>query len=116
MISFLDGPAHGESLNLRRAPVMLRVVHGHGWDALDMPDDEPRSNESVWVYVQVGTPMVGHIRASRKELRGAFASATYRLLPVQPSPFYLSNEQWGLWCEVNESNLLAVRAGLEKVK
>ena len=52
MIRFLDGPADGTELNLRRAPRFLRVVIAPGGrvDALDMLDDVAKPEEAIHVY------------------------------------------------------------------
>jgi len=57
MTRFLDGPAEGVTLMLRRAPIYLRVVHrGTEWDALDALDDRPTPDETIYVYVLHGEP------------------------------------------------------------
>jgi hypothetical protein len=52
--TFIDGPAAGAGMNLRRAPVFLRVVEVieqmGTFDALDQLEDEPREGERVHVY------------------------------------------------------------------
>lgn len=52
MIRFLDGPADGTELSLRRAPRFLRVVvDAKGRiDALDLLDDVAGAGETVHVY------------------------------------------------------------------
>jgi hypothetical protein len=51
MTTFLDGPAKGQCLSLRRSPELLRVVELNGkWDALDQPEDEPKPGEKVHIY------------------------------------------------------------------
>lgn len=53
MAAFVDGPAEGLRLSLRRCPMYLRLVLDRstgGWDALDQPDDAPRESEDVYVY------------------------------------------------------------------
>jgi hypothetical protein len=52
MTTFLDGPAKGQHLMLKASPKILRVVvdgKGH-WDALDLPSDKPRPDETVHLY------------------------------------------------------------------
>lgn len=58
MVRFLDGPAQGVSLMLRNAPETLRVVRSSAgdWDALDEPGDEPREDETIFVYRRSGPP------------------------------------------------------------
>jgi hypothetical protein len=52
IVTFVDGPAEGESLDLRRAPYFLRVVRGIDgkWDALDQLDDDPAMGETIFIY------------------------------------------------------------------
>jgi hypothetical protein len=61
MARFLDGPAEGVTLDLRRAPTYLRAVSRPGgyvgsrlrqrpWDALDLPEDRRNPDEVVEVY------------------------------------------------------------------
>lgn len=49
MIEFLDGPAGNKTLELRRAPVYLRVVidADGNIDALDQLDDRPKEDERI---------------------------------------------------------------------
>lgn len=54
MTTFLDGPAKGQTLILKRSPEILRVVlepKTRKWDALDQPEDAPRPGEMVYIYV-----------------------------------------------------------------
>ena len=56
MTRFLDGPAAGNALMLRRAPLFLRVTidaAGGKVDALDQLDDDPQDGETVHVYRQL---------------------------------------------------------------
>lgn len=60
MARFLNGPAKGVSMDLRRCPNYLRLVNvslgrsanapRRGWDGLDQPDDEPHGFED-WLEV-----------------------------------------------------------------
>lgn len=109
----LDGPAVGQEFVLRRAPVMLRVVHGpRGWDALDQPEDSPADNETVYVYRMEGEATVIHvsIRGAGRKNAGYYASGHYRLLNEQPHPMHTrTNAAWAAWCELNRDKLLAGR-------
>lgn len=51
-VQFLDGPASGTTVGLRRAPNYLRVVIGANGkvDALDLLSDTPREDEKIHVY------------------------------------------------------------------
>lgn len=115
MIELLDGPAAGQTLNLRRAPVMLRIVESKGkWDGLDQPDDEPRRGETVHVYIQVGTTMQGHIRSSKPGVGGFFVHAKYRYFPDQPSVEHVREKSaWAAWCDENKPVLLEMKKALE---
>ena len=85
MIRFLDGPAEGVRLELRAAPEALRVVIDHTgtWDALDQPGDEPRADETVFVYRRLALPAVIHVDFVLKGrcMSKTFASADYRFVP-----------------------------------
>ncbi|MEM1207731.1 MAG: hypothetical protein AAGI54_00560 [Planctomycetota bacterium] len=106
MITFLDGPAADITLVLQRAPVFLRaVVTKRGeWDALDLPDDEPKAGEQIHIYVRQGTPIVGFIdyRTGPKGGRRAghpFASAEYRYAAEQPPDGVARDtKRWQAWC------------------
>ena len=84
MTTFLDGPAKGEVLRLKAAPLFLRVVqNGPCFDALDMPGDEPEPTELVYVYLRTG---------------GTFTTATYQLLDRQPTDDEARNiALWQAW-------------------
>lgn len=98
MTRFLDGPAAGVVLMLRRAPVYIRVVRGRQWDALDQLDDTPEPDELVTAYQRVGNAGTVHIDFTRK--RSAwFATATYRVVPDQPPDRVVrSTYLWRAWC------------------
>lgn len=87
MVSFINGPAAGQILAIRRAPLLLRVVHnGTDWDALDHPADTPSPNETIHVYERVGEASSAHVcsRSRGRSLSGWYAVATYRHFPEQP--------------------------------
>ncbi len=107
MITFLDGPAAGQTLTLQRTPVLLRVVHvGENVDALDQLDDLASSNESITVYRMTDAPSHCHVdyrdpKTGRR--RGEWRRmATYAVLPEQPDDATLrDNEAWKAWCRAN---------------
>jgi hypothetical protein len=114
VIRFLDGPAAGVSLMLRRAPVVLRVVsrpprgkddtvaHGLAWDALDQLDDLPEPRETVHVYRRQRDPTWFHlcIRGKGKRAAGFYAVADYRLYWRQPDgTITRDTAAWRAWCE-----------------
>lgn len=89
MTKFLDGPAAGIVLALRRSPTFLRVVRARyareseqEWDALDQPSDAPRMGEDVHVYRCVSRSGVVCVRARKGG--GCFALAEYRYHEAQP--------------------------------
>lgn len=104
MITFLDGPAAGETLQLRRVPLLLRVVQGRvgAWDALDQLDDEPRKTESIHVYRRRDDLGIGSIHlCGRGKARGAsgrYYVCSYSVLPEQPADYEMrTNEAWAAW-------------------
>lgn len=100
MIHFLDGPAKGVSLALRRAPEFLRVVLDHAtWqlDALDQLDDEPKASESIYVYRLAGDVGRGFFCRRGKGCL-TFVEADYRLFDVQPADEEVRDrERWQAW-------------------
>jgi hypothetical protein len=107
MTRFVDGPAEGQVLELRRAPVFLRVVrNGDTWDALDQLDDTPKASEAITVYELVGEPARAHINAARRAGGCRWISiATYKLLDgEQPADAILRDTgSWRSWtCAENE--------------
>lgn len=104
MTTFLDGPAQGQHLSLRRSPLYLRVVcdaAGH-WDALDQIDDTPAPGETIHAYRRAGAATVCHllIRGNRDGRRsGWYSSAQYLHLREQPSATELRDTAlWQAWC------------------
>lgn len=104
MIEFLDGPAMGKTLTLRRGPFFLRIVcNPQGkWDGLDQLKDRPSMAEDVFVYLMCEDRGSVHIRASRRENSGWLQMALYRLCPEQPDLKILrSNVLWQEWAKAN---------------
>lgn len=85
MTTFLDGPAAGVALTIRRTPRLLRVVRSWTgrWDALDQLGDEPKPWEEITVYRLVGVTGIACRRSGRG--RGCFPMATYRVVEPQPA-------------------------------
>jgi hypothetical protein len=104
MTTFLDGPAEGQTLLLKRAPIFLRVVKGGGkWDALDQPEDQPTPDEEIYAYRIEGEPGVCHVDV-RGARGGFYTLAQYRLVPTQPEDRELRNTMsWRRWCLANQS-------------
>lgn len=104
MITFKGGPAEGQSLCLKRAPILLRVVRDStgNWDALDRLDDMPRLDERIYAYVRDGTPGWVHIDGTRGGRRygETLLSASYYFCEKQPSDEVARNTaSWREWCE-----------------
>lgn len=98
MTTFLDGPAAGQTLMLRRAPMFLRVTAAHGaFDALDQLEDKPRPEEYVYVYKITGNPGRVHINRG-KQGSGWYTMAEYKIVPVQPGQDVLKHaDNWHNW-------------------
>lgn len=110
MTTFIDGPAAGVSLDLRRAPIMLRVVcdTAGSWDALDQEDDQPKGNELIFVYIIVGEPDRAFVRCARPRAGGYREFARYRLLPTQPADEQVRTTiAWQKWCSENRLSLMS---------
>lgn len=104
MIRFLDGPAAGRSLMLRRAPLYLRAVWdavNQKWDALDQLTDLPAPGEMIVVYRRTGEPSAAFIDWTEKGRRrgGCFAVAEYALVSDQPDDATTRlTKSWRKWC------------------
>lgn len=106
MIRFLNGPAKGVRLELRRAPVFLRVVFNSGreqdqFDALDQLDDTPEPDEQIWVYRRIGKAGTLHVLYTEKGRRRGkwLATGDYGLCREQPAEEIMRDkEKWQAWC------------------
>jgi len=105
MTRFLEGPAAGMTLSLRRAPLFLRVVRNDAgqFDALDQFTDAPTSNETLFVSRRKGEAGTCHIdytdAKTRRRSGKWFTVAEYELFAVQPADDVLrSTEAWRTWC------------------
>ena len=113
MIQFLDGPAAGVKLMLRRAPLMLRVVRSAlgKWDGLDQPADEANAREQIFVYRMDGEPKGSvHLscRGANRAASGFYPIADYKLWPEQPADEHVrTTKAWSAWCESNRDRLTA---------
>ncbi|MFN7019859.1 MAG: hypothetical protein ACK4WH_00850 [Phycisphaerales bacterium] len=108
MVKFLDGPAAGVALMLRRAPVFLRVVLSahRTWDALDQPEDLPTRSETVFVYVLTDRPTAVHIKMARRSQSGFYAQAVYQHVRAHVPPASVRDaESWREWVESNTARL-----------
>src|SRR4051794_15524071 len=106
MSTFIDGPAAGVHLMLRRAPVMLRTVTTGGgkWDALDQPNDQPAADERIYLYRAVpGTAFGMHLNCGRgknREAGGIYQSADYQFVEPQPDDVTLRDSaKWVEFCD-----------------
>lgn len=98
MSSFLDGPAGGRSLGLRRAPHFLRVVtSGVLVDALDQLDDSPLSGETVHVYEMISFEFRGFVCRSGSG-SGFQESAVYRHRHDADGEALRDAAAWRAWC------------------
>jgi hypothetical protein len=99
MTRFVDGPAAGITLYLRRAPLFLRAVRERGhdtWDALDQIEDVPKTTEEIVVYKLEGEPSWMHI--NRRGGGGIYRGGTYRVVDPQPADERLRDVfHWREW-------------------
>lgn len=100
MSHFLDGPAVGTVLSLRRSPLFLRVVRDTAsgdFDALDQLDDSVRDNEVVFAYRLVKHTGSAFI-CSRGRGCQQMQISSYCLCEEQPLPAVLrDNAAWREW-------------------
>ncbi len=114
MTRFLDGPAAGQLLMLKRAPVFLRVVQDRGgkWDALDQLSDTPQPGETVTIYRKVfgsgGSAFVdGRDLKTGKRWGGLFQSGDYRVVAEQPAAEVTRDTaKWQEWCEAEVAKII----------
>lgn len=101
MTKLEDGPAKGQVLMLRRAPLFLRVAESaEGWDGLDLFDDSPEPG-IFYAYRRTGTHGSAFIDfgGKKKHQSGLYTSASYEYIPEQPTQDVMaSNEAWQTWC------------------
>lgn len=110
MITFVDGPAKGQRLELSRTPIMLRVTRSESgeWDALDQPDDEPRDDEYIFLYRMHTSFGSYHVRMS-DGTGGWRGQASYQLHQEQPPDDVLrERDKWNAWCEAREESIRAM--------
>lgn len=118
MITFLDGPAAGVSLMLRRAPKLLRATCARNgkWDALDQLVDEPTASEAIHVYALASDVRSFHllIRGKGKKAGGFYVTAEYRHVAEQPADEHVrTTEAWRAWCWANGPRLMAAIGRVE---
>lgn len=96
-ISIIDGPAQGQRLYLRRAPLFLRVTNDRPeagmfemygkWGALALVADVPGQHQLLFAYRRISND------------GGTYPTATYCLVADQPADEVMrDNDQWQAWC------------------
>lgn len=106
LVSLRVGTLRGR-LSLYRTPKYLRfVMAGADWDtldALDQLDDTPREGEQVMAAALGKRGSVHVCRRGKGQKSSWHRTATYHLLPEQPSQEVLRNTaQWQAWCLAQE--------------
>ncbi len=105
MTTFADGPAKGQTLMLKRSPLLLRVVQDLNtgkFDALDAAEDTPAENERLFAYRMVKFSGMVHLNRGRSGGSGFYGMAHYALVPDQPTDEIMrDNAKWKTWkpCE-----------------
>jgi hypothetical protein len=94
---FENGPAHGVTLMLHRAPYFLRVVYdGNAYDALDQLEDVAKPEETIYVYRITELPGWCHIKATKGG--GTYSFGNYEFISPQPDDELVrDNEAWRKW-------------------
>lgn len=101
MTRFLDGPAEGTTLMLRRAPFLLRAVRDAdgAWDALDQLEDQPKPDETIVVYRMVSGPSRMHVNRGRHGCAW-YEGGDYRVLEPQPADDVIrERDAWQRWAQ-----------------
>lgn len=103
MISFQDGPAAGQVLELARSPLLLRIVVDPAGqvDALDQLMDTPGPAELVHVYVKaedLGSVHIDYTDRQGRRRGKTIQAATYRYYEQQPDGATVrDNLAWRKW-------------------
>lgn len=102
MSRFLDGPAAGTDLLIRRAPTFLRVVIDPQGkvDALDQLEDEPGDDERIYVYrLEPGTRSVTFLcyRGKDRGRSGRYEIGDYRYVQGVDESVLRTREAWREW-------------------
>jgi hypothetical protein len=112
MMRFIDGPAAGVVLTLRRAPILIRAVFNgrkqkEQWDALDQPDDVPSPHEKIYLYIAADRPQSIHLSRRPRTASGWFWMGTYKYLQdAPPDEVLFDNEAYSAWCMANKDRLM----------
>lgn len=108
MTHFLDGPAQGKTLMLKRTPKYLRVVVDAKGDidALDQLEDVPRPEESVFAYRLHEHKGAVHLNTGRGPGGGFYQACDFKLIPNQPADAVLrSTKAWQQWTVETEARI-----------
>jgi hypothetical protein len=122
MTTFLDGPAKGKTMMLRRAVMLLRVTRRRFaldaeathqkddvFDALDAPEDQPAAEEELFCYKNTGKRGGSmHVRygGNKRHLSGFYVAAEYALYEIQPPDEVMRDtDKWRAWCETQRPAL-----------
>lgn len=102
MSSFLNGPAAGRTLSIRRAPYLLRVVIDRttgAVDALDQLDDDPSDTEDVYVYRLAAPPQQAHVcyGGRQRHRSGWFEFGIYQHVPEADGAALRETAAWRAW-------------------
>lgn len=110
MSTFYEGPAHGYSMPLRRAPICLRVVitKAGGIDALDQLSDQARPQEQIFVYLLMGVPSTVHMKMARRSESGWYQNGMYLFWREGPEETR-DNTTWPKWLELHRREIDAFR-------
>lgn len=101
MTRFIDGPARGKHLMLRRRVRFLRVVISSTGeiDALDIPEDTPKPTETIHVYEADGEGGMCHVNMGRNR-GGFYALQNYKFVCTPLDAEVRDNRLWVEWCEM----------------
>jgi hypothetical protein len=97
MLDLIDGPCKGTYM-CKRAPIFLRAVKDKdgNTDVLDLREDTPRENETIYVYRLQGDPYVIHINLGGGR-GGWYAGGGYQHLPEVNGELLRDNVAWQKW-------------------
>lgn len=112
MSSFHDGPADGQILFHKHAPLVLRVVRSTRsgkFDVCDQLVDKPASDEDVFLYVCCTGIARVHIKAAKRSESGFYEHGTY-VFWKDGTPACRHNETWVKWVDERREEILAFRA------